>query len=366
MAVGLTGSHTGDETVLDKAREWLEECMNDHASCSNDKQSNWLPTRLLDVAVPGDLDMFRVLNTAQHSLEGICYITLSHRWGKADFLKLTKENQEELAKCHPISSLPKTFQDAITVCRALHFRYLWINCLCIVQDSSEDREKESKNMCNVFANSSRNISATEVGDSSVELFRERDIRPVLVDMSQTKLPEFKPSTYIIEETGLEERVNNAALARRGLVFQERILSPRVLHIMDDQVILQCPTTLRFETFVGHELYNEDFSNWKMVLHITTLSLKSAKSVVRFARDGQRLWRVIHSVTSPILMTSHGRLLALQRKFTDFLARHVWLVFGVAICIDSCFGKLTTFQNTRHVQGRKESFQVSRRWRSMCL
>jgi hypothetical protein len=46
----------------------------------------------------------------------------------------------------PLSSLPKTFLDAIVVTKALGLRYLWIDSLCIIQDDEDDWLAESKTM----------------------------------------------------------------------------------------------------------------------------------------------------------------------------------------------------------------------------
>jgi hypothetical protein len=36
----------------------------------------------------------------------------------------------------PVSSLSQVIQDAITTCRALSIRYLWVDSLCILQGQS--------------------------------------------------------------------------------------------------------------------------------------------------------------------------------------------------------------------------------------
>jgi Heterokaryon incompatibility protein (HET) len=40
-----------------------------------------------------------------------------------------------------MNSLPKSFQDAVTVTRKLYIHSLWIDSLCIIQDSHEDWER---------------------------------------------------------------------------------------------------------------------------------------------------------------------------------------------------------------------------------
>jgi hypothetical protein len=44
-----------------------------------------------------------------------------------------------------LESLPKTFRDSIQVTRALGYKYIWIDSLCIIQ-STADWERESVKM----------------------------------------------------------------------------------------------------------------------------------------------------------------------------------------------------------------------------
>ena len=59
-----------------------------------------------------------------------------------------------------VQSLPQAFQDAIVIALKLGIRYIWIDCLCIIQDSSKDFQAEASQMHKVYGNSYCNISAT--------------------------------------------------------------------------------------------------------------------------------------------------------------------------------------------------------------
>jgi hypothetical protein len=54
------------------------------------------------------------------------YTALSHSWGKSARLMATKSNVDDLKQGIALSSLPRTFQDAIRVTRKLGIKYLWI------------------------------------------------------------------------------------------------------------------------------------------------------------------------------------------------------------------------------------------------
>ena len=77
------------------------------------------------------------------------YVALSHCWGQTKILILEDHMLETMTHGIDWSQLPRTFQDAMIVTRRLGLRYLWIDSLCIIQNSQEDWIRESKTMQNV-------------------------------------------------------------------------------------------------------------------------------------------------------------------------------------------------------------------------
>jgi len=60
----------------------------------------------------------------------------------------------------PESDLSRSFQDAVTFTRWIGIRYLWIDCLCIIQDDEEDWEKESAKMASIYSGAFLVLGAT--------------------------------------------------------------------------------------------------------------------------------------------------------------------------------------------------------------
>lgn len=141
----------------------------------------------------------------------------------------------------PISELPRTFQDLIVLARAFGVRYMWIDALCIIQDSTEDWEHEGAAMWKVYANSLCTIAATASISLEDGLFRKRDPVPFT---RQIKAPSGHPCRdnhdYHVFDLGFAERcISSGPLQSRGWAFQERIMSPRVLHFSDSQMLWEC-------------------------------------------------------------------------------------------------------------------------------
>jgi hypothetical protein len=82
------------------------------------------------------------------------------------------------------AELSKTFSDAIDVARSLGKQYIWIDSLYIVQDSTEDWQREARLMERIYENAWRSAAATMARNSSEGLFSARDpvnVRPVAVE-----------------------------------------------------------------------------------------------------------------------------------------------------------------------------------------
>jgi len=106
------------------------------------------------------------------SFQLISLVNLS--WGSAIFLRLTVEPAKDLKAGISIEQLPKTFHEAVSVAKWFSVPYIWIDSLCIMQDSLDDWNCEASLMSLVYQNSLCNIAATGALDSTEGLFFDRD------------------------------------------------------------------------------------------------------------------------------------------------------------------------------------------------
>jgi hypothetical protein len=91
-------------------------------------------------------------------------------------MKLEKKNKAMFQNALPNSSLSQTFRDAIVATRKLGLSYIWIDSLCIVQDSEDDWLNESAQMGKIYENSSITLTATLAEDGNGRCFYRRDTR----------------------------------------------------------------------------------------------------------------------------------------------------------------------------------------------
>lgn len=93
------------------------------------------------------------------------YVTLSHRWGRPEPPKLSASDSTDEKRWIPIqklqggisiSDLPRLFQNAIQIVRSCGFQYLWIDSLCVLQDTDSPGQNpdwaiEAEKMGDIYA-----------------------------------------------------------------------------------------------------------------------------------------------------------------------------------------------------------------------
>ena len=222
------------------ANGWLSNCSSYHTKCKPLMSvENYYPTRLIEVRANSSDGELQLYSTSDVSTKEP-YMTLSHCWGTSQFLRLTSSTLNRLQKGFNLAELPPTFQDAVMVTRALGIKFLWIDALCIIQDSNVDWQHEASLMSQVYSNSICNISALDAHDSTGGLFFNRGASnipyctlKICRKFRRERLYEFAYTDF------WSDSVQHAPLARRAWVLQERLLAPRVLHFGKRQLLWEC-------------------------------------------------------------------------------------------------------------------------------
>jgi hypothetical protein len=111
-----------------------------------------MPPRLLDVMTV-DTDIVRLVELHPPPSAASQYAYLSYCWVKIESQHITKVSTLECNLSGMlISKLPRTYRDAIEVSRLLQIRYLWIDSLCIIQDSQTDWTEHVHMMASIYQN----------------------------------------------------------------------------------------------------------------------------------------------------------------------------------------------------------------------
>ncbi|KAK3339414.1 heterokaryon incompatibility protein-domain-containing protein [Neurospora tetraspora] len=258
-------SSTNSPEAFGLVRHWLDDCLNNHPEC---KGSNFkrLPTRLVDVGAPDNNAQKKpprprifIPNATSQTPATIPYLTLSHSWAlTGSSLRLTTKNIEDWQKPEgaehggiPIDGLAQTFLDAMRITQQLGYRYIWIDSLCIMQDSSEDWKREAQTMAAVYGNSLLTIFASGMGMAGGQganadtCFSVRNPLKVYSPIITSPLSG-RASFYAIREKyepNVDEMLWGAnqknPLLSRGWIVQERLLSPRIIYYGADELYWEC-------------------------------------------------------------------------------------------------------------------------------
>ena len=265
LQLARVAKSTASDHTLALARFWLQSCLSGHkvlcASPSPFLEPDFLPTRLVDLGhAPHKI---RVVATAGLDARQTEYLALSHCWGGAAVLSLTAATADTLRDAVPMSALPKTFADAARVVLRLGYRYLWIDSLCIQQDSASDWALESRSMDLVYRRSVLTLAALAGRTSHDGLFIRRNplcylscdlaavtehpleiegrhVRRGIVEVEGGGLGELGSVSYGTNRHGDDGRTGSTLrLRHRAWVFQEDLLSRRTLYFGADGVYWEC-------------------------------------------------------------------------------------------------------------------------------
>ncbi|MCJ1461965.1 hypothetical protein MMC07_000565 [Pseudocyphellaria aurata] len=240
------------------AKRWLQNCRNNHSQCiskehKTSRGGGWLPTRVIDVGPIDGSKEPRLLCGPGKSGQ---YATLSHCWGNTVTVQTTTKTLRAHETQIPLAGLHKTFRDAVIIARNLKLQYLWIDSLCIIQDDWKDWEAESSMMADVYSNSAVTIAASSAKNSLAGCFFPRDPSPpIAFDYPSATCP--SRSVYVRRQLKrFYQEVNDGPLNQRAWVFQERLLSPRILHYCQDQLHWECEETCLSED--GSDVYSQHY------------------------------------------------------------------------------------------------------------
>lgn len=232
----------GSQTHFAVLKQWLEDCDDKHPKCRPDNAKK-LPTRLIDVG-ENDAPTIRLYETKPG--DSAKYIALSHPWGdpkKHPHFCTFRSNIEQYKQSINFKELPDTFKDAVTTARALGFRYLWIDSLCIIQGPDGDFIEEAKRMEDVFSSAYCVLAASRATHQSDGFLKSREQREYLTFRRGTEEPFYV--SQVIDD--FNHDVLEGGLNKRGWVLQERALSHRTIYFTEKQTYWECGGGVRCET-----------------------------------------------------------------------------------------------------------------------
>jgi hypothetical protein len=245
------GNDVSRTSSLEASSHFLQEnyyrCITDHEHCR--QGSTYLPKRVVDISN----SQYRLVEQTVRT-RGV-YAALSYTWGNRGFAMTTSENFEELKHGFDQRTLPVGFQDAAAMAQSLGIRYLWIDTLCIIQDSNEDWEEQAAKMGEIFEDAAIIIAASSSPDPYHTLFNTRS--PCYQEIELFSEAEkgffdvnFKARRKITRgfhaKIGRSTDINMDPLDGRAWGLQEKLLSTRLIAFTGAELQWTCRTLKRCE------------------------------------------------------------------------------------------------------------------------
>ncbi|KAH8646872.1 hypothetical protein BX600DRAFT_443842 [Xylariales sp. PMI_506] len=190
VSKAVAEGYTGSPRSLKALKFWLQGCEKTHPACK--LPDSILPDRVLEItrSSKGDLSIRLVQASGKHP-----YACLSHRW----------------------------------------------DSLCIIQDDNDDWKAQAGQMCRIYQGSYVTLAATSSNDSDSGLFMRVPTIPIPTRRASRHgvfiRKETKHVNFSVHPMSVYDK--DFPLMARGWVYQERLLSPRLVHFSRYELSLQC-------------------------------------------------------------------------------------------------------------------------------
>lgn len=234
--LGIAGRRVLSYIDMALLRQWLSTCELNHVGrCPHSSTTpNWehgfMPTFVIDV------DSYNIVETPL----ACRYITLSYVWGQGKMFKNLSAITDTLRAPGALLTLdiPATIRDSMTLVKELGEKYLWVDAICIIQDSPTMQQSQIAKMDQIYAKALFTIVAAcgdnaEAGLPGVGQTMRKQAQDVL------HLPTGDFYTLLCDTSEYRNIIANSAWAHRAWTMQELLCSGRCLIFSDLQVYWRC-------------------------------------------------------------------------------------------------------------------------------
>ncbi|RYP66470.1 hypothetical protein DL770_008792 [Monosporascus sp. CRB-9-2] len=265
----VKGAHSLGREFHDQAekqaliKSWLDLCHKEHGdTCRETHGTTEDHLKLVGETYFGVIDVVDMQLKALPIDNGrpARYVALSYVWGGnrkepryMTTISTVMTHIRHGGLSYAWAKLPKTIQDAILLVSRLGERYVWIDSLCIVQDSLISWGNNASAMHLIYGHAHFTICAAD-GDAESGL---RAAEPLLRAMhpihrsseghgeaknmksDPLSIIEYAPGTRILVTRPLEVVIYDSVWSKRAWTFQEQILSRRCLIFAEGRIYFQC-------------------------------------------------------------------------------------------------------------------------------
>lgn len=186
------------------------------------------------------------------------YVALSYVWGSTknyttDMSNIRIHQQHGSLEAY-LDKIPKVIRDAMELVRRLGLRYVWVDSLCIVQNSKRSWNLNARMMNVIYGNAHLTICAADGSDAWFGL----GALDTSGHSTTQHIEECAPGVRLMVSQLAETGINSSVWNTRAWTFQERLLSKRCLIFTEGRVFFQCRSATMSEDLVS-ESYGAGWS-----------------------------------------------------------------------------------------------------------
>lgn len=289
-------SEASRETLV---KSWLDDCLNNHGrDCWHSAREKAAFQEVTDQSYFGVIDVEQMCLTTlpRHPVKRFDsdddddddrysdasdpgemgqethdpYVALSYVWGGKNAEKTVHSNV--LTRLlhggleEPFKKMPKVIQDTVKLVRRLGYRYLWIDAICIVQNSARSWKLNAEIMNMIYRNADLTICAADGVDATTGL------KALSKPTHSQIIVECAPGLRLMVCRLAEASIKKSKWNTRGWTFQERLLSRRCLIFTEGRVMFQCRSAAMSEDIVTAPGSVDNASRWSLDLLQSPLQL----------------------------------------------------------------------------------------------
>ena len=302
-----SSNFSGPLLDIGRIRSWISECELKHVNCGimEDSLVNHEPLDILLVDVQN--------NCLVKATTGQQYVALSYVRGNARMFHTTKSNYKALRKDDALdpqkTKLPKAISDAMRLVEMLGERYLWVDCLSIVQDDIMRKHLQLNNMNKIFGNAFLTIISASGTDANTRLHGTEPGTRLPYVVGET----IQGTHFISRPANLRALLDQGSYGSLSWKYQERLLSRRCLVLTAHQAYFLCLSSVHTDATsckpdASHPELDVPSNPLAEIQLRRTLKAKTSPDI--FSRGGFLLYdELVHTFTKRALSHPAERLSA---------------------------------------------------------
>lgn len=296
------------------------------------------------------------------------YACLSHRWDiNVASHQATEENLPDLLQFIDVEQLPANFRDAVYIARELKMPYLWIDSLCIIQEGDpKDKVRELGKMGHIYRNAWLTIAAVSSPGSSGGCFIKDQWPDVSFSISTKAGETHVISARVLDKKGKPRKVAEVSdhypLLSRAWVFQEYLLSPRLLQCNYGEFTFRCLESSTCECSSNLAPHATDPSRWLGQNNLDDIRRLLASSPGEDDNWSSRrlealdCWRTIVGLYMRLELTKTSDVLPAAAACAQILSPHVRCDYVAGLWKDTLSTDLLWHVETRR-EGEKHKHRL---------